>query len=156
VKTLLAFMRRADEGTLCRVMVETTIVLAASRHNGTTVLKDAARCLHQSRRSSRRELVACLRIWLAGQSQIVTQDEIGAGTSFVTPSFPFLSLSPLLPAALNSDKCVLPGRIVVFKTTFEVFTSVSPHNSFECLTERSVGLVTDQPSDVYELLVTLL
>jgi|GEM_PF-4488742 len=40
--------------------------------------------------------------------------------------------------------------------TFDVFTSVGPDNSFERLTERSVGLVTDQPSDIYELLVTLL
>ena len=41
-KTLLAFMRRADEGTLSRLMVEATILLAASRHNGTNVLNDAA------------------------------------------------------------------------------------------------------------------
>jgi ParB family chromosome partitioning protein len=41
-KTLLAFMRRADEGTLSRLMVEATILIAASRHNGTSVLKDAA------------------------------------------------------------------------------------------------------------------
>lgn len=43
----------------------------------------------------------------------------------------------------------------VFKTTFEVFTRVGPDNSLERLTERSVGLVTDRPSNVYELLVTL-
>ena len=41
-KTLIAFIRRADEGTLSRLMVEATILLAASRHNGTSVLKDAA------------------------------------------------------------------------------------------------------------------
>ena len=41
-----------------------------------------------------------------------------------------------------------------FKTTFEVFTRVSPDNSLERLTERSVGLVTDRPSNVYELFVT--
>jgi len=41
-KTLLAFMRRADEGTLSRLMVEATILLAASRHTGNSVLKDAA------------------------------------------------------------------------------------------------------------------
>jgi ParB family transcriptional regulator, chromosome partitioning protein len=35
-------MRRADEGTLSRLMVEATILLAASRHNGSSVLKDAA------------------------------------------------------------------------------------------------------------------
>jgi len=44
----------------------------------------------------------------------------------------------------------------VLITTFEVFTRVGPDNSLERLTERSVGLVTDRPSDVYELLVTLL
>ena len=48
------------------------------------------------------------------------------------------------------------GMTLAFKTTFEVFTRVSPDNSLERLTERSVGLVTDRPSDVYELLVTLL
>ena len=41
-KTLLAFIRRADEGTLSRLTVEATILLAASRHNGASVLKDAA------------------------------------------------------------------------------------------------------------------
>ena len=41
-------------------------------------------------------------------------------------------------------------------TTFEVFTRVGPDNSLERLTERSVGLVTDRPSNVYELFVTLL
>ncbi len=41
-RTILAFMRRADEGTLSRLTVEATILLAASRHNGTNVLKDAA------------------------------------------------------------------------------------------------------------------
>ena len=48
------------------------------------------------------------------------------------------------------------GMTVAFKTTLEVFTRVGPDNSLERLTERSVGLVTDQPGDVYELLVTLL
>jgi hypothetical protein len=48
------------------------------------------------------------------------------------------------------------GITAAFKTTFDVFTSVGPDNSFERLTERSVGLVADQPSDIYELLVTLL
>ena len=47
------------------------------------------------------------------------------------------------------------GITVAFKTTFEVFTRVGPDNSLERLTERSVGLVTDRPSDVYELFVTL-
>src|SRR5580658_5854167 len=44
------------------------------------------------------------------------------------------------------------GITVAFKTTFEVFTWVGPDNSLERLTERSVGLVTDRSSDVYELL----
>jgi hypothetical protein len=48
------------------------------------------------------------------------------------------------------------GITVAFKPTFEVFSRVGPDNSLERLTERSVGLVTDQPSDVYELFVTLL
>jgi hypothetical protein len=48
------------------------------------------------------------------------------------------------------------GMPVAFKTTFEVFTRVGPNNSLERLTERSIGLVTDRPSDVYNLFVTLL
>ena len=44
----------------------------------------------------------------------------------------------------------------VLITTFEIFTRVSPNNSLERLTERSVGIVTDRPSDVYVLFVTLL
>jgi ParB family transcriptional regulator, chromosome partitioning protein len=36
------FLRRADEGTLSRLLVETTILLAASRTNPATVLRDAA------------------------------------------------------------------------------------------------------------------
>ena len=41
-KTFAAFLRRADEGTLSRLMVETAILLAASRTNPATVLRDAA------------------------------------------------------------------------------------------------------------------
>ena len=37
-----AFLRRADEGTLSRLLVETTILLAASRMNPANVLRDAA------------------------------------------------------------------------------------------------------------------
>lgn len=44
----------------------------------------------------------------------------------------------------------------VLITTLEVFTRVSPNNSLERLTKRSVGFITDRPSDVCELLVTLL
>jgi ParB family chromosome partitioning protein len=41
-KTLIAFVRRADEGTLSRLLVESSILLAASRGNPTTILKEAA------------------------------------------------------------------------------------------------------------------
>jgi ParB family chromosome partitioning protein len=41
-KTLTAYIRRADEGTLSRLLVEATILLAASRTNVATVLRDAA------------------------------------------------------------------------------------------------------------------
>lgn len=41
-KTLVAFLRRADEGTLSRMIVQTAILLAGSRHSGNTVLKEAA------------------------------------------------------------------------------------------------------------------
>jgi ParB family chromosome partitioning protein len=40
-KTLAAFVRRADEGTVSRLMVEASILLAASRSNPATVLRDA-------------------------------------------------------------------------------------------------------------------
>jgi ParB family chromosome partitioning protein len=42
VQTLTAFVRRADEGTLSRLLVESSILLAASRGNPSTILKDAA------------------------------------------------------------------------------------------------------------------
>jgi ParB family chromosome partitioning protein len=41
-KTFSAFLRRADEGTLSRLMVESTIMLAAARTNPANVLRDAA------------------------------------------------------------------------------------------------------------------
>jgi len=41
-KTFAAFLRRADEGTLSRLLVESSILLAASRGNPSNVLKDAA------------------------------------------------------------------------------------------------------------------
>jgi hypothetical protein len=40
-KTLTAFLRRADEGTLSRMLVESSILLAATRGNPAAVLKDA-------------------------------------------------------------------------------------------------------------------
>jgi hypothetical protein len=41
-KTLAAFIRRSDEGTHSRLLVEVAILLAASRGNPATVLRDAA------------------------------------------------------------------------------------------------------------------
>ena len=41
-KTLTAFIRRADEGTLSRLMVEASILLASSRGNPTLILREAA------------------------------------------------------------------------------------------------------------------
>jgi len=42
MKTFAAFMRRADEGTLSRLLVEASILLAALRGNPNVILKDAA------------------------------------------------------------------------------------------------------------------
>jgi hypothetical protein len=75
--------------------------------------------------------------------------------------FPCFPHSFISMACFSRGKCWISkifrhsGITVAFKTTFEVFTRVSPDNSLERLTERSVGLVTDRPSDVYELFVTL-
>ena len=41
-KTLTAFVRRVDEGTLSRLLVESSILLASSRGNPTVILKEAA------------------------------------------------------------------------------------------------------------------
>ncbi len=41
-KTLMAFVRRTDEGTLSRLLVEASILLASSRGNPASVLKEAA------------------------------------------------------------------------------------------------------------------
>jgi hypothetical protein len=68
----------------------------------------------------------------------------------MTPAPPRKSVS-------SASKVFRPSGIAVaFKTTFEEFTSVGPDNPLERLTERSVGLVTDQSGNVYKLLVTLL
>ncbi len=68
------------------------------------------------------------------------------------------NFQPAPTRELNGDQPVSrnSGITLIFKTTLEVFTGVSPDNSLERLTERSVGLVTDRPSDVDELFVTLL
>jgi ParB family chromosome partitioning protein len=41
-KLFAAFLRRADEGTLSRLIVEVIVVLASGRSNGRTVLREAA------------------------------------------------------------------------------------------------------------------
>jgi ParB family transcriptional regulator, chromosome partitioning protein len=41
-KTFSAYLRRADEGTLSRLLVEASILLAATRGNPASILKDAA------------------------------------------------------------------------------------------------------------------
>ena len=41
-KTLTAYVSRADEGTLSRLLVETSILLASSRGNPTAILRDSA------------------------------------------------------------------------------------------------------------------
>jgi hypothetical protein len=41
-KLFTAFLRRADEGTLMRLLVEVTVVLAIGRSNGTNALREAA------------------------------------------------------------------------------------------------------------------
>jgi hypothetical protein len=41
-KTMAAYIRKADEGTLSRLLVESSILVAASRSNPTAVLPDAA------------------------------------------------------------------------------------------------------------------
>lgn len=41
-KTLAAFVRRADGGTLSRLLVQASILLATSRGNPTAILKEAA------------------------------------------------------------------------------------------------------------------
>jgi ParB family chromosome partitioning protein len=41
-KTVSAFIRRADEGTLSRLLVESSLLLAAARGNPSTILKEAA------------------------------------------------------------------------------------------------------------------
>ena len=41
-KLFAAFLRRADEGTLSRLLVEVSVVLASGRSNGTNALREAA------------------------------------------------------------------------------------------------------------------
>jgi len=41
-KLFAAFLRRADEGTLSRLLVEVSVLLASGRSNGSSALRDAA------------------------------------------------------------------------------------------------------------------
>jgi ParB family chromosome partitioning protein len=41
-KLFAAFLRRADEATLSRLLVEVSVVLASGRSNGANTLRDAA------------------------------------------------------------------------------------------------------------------
>jgi ParB family chromosome partitioning protein len=41
-KLFAAFLRRTDEGTLSRLLVEVSVVLASGRSNGTNALREAA------------------------------------------------------------------------------------------------------------------
>jgi ParB family chromosome partitioning protein len=41
-KLFSAFLRRADEGTLSRLLVEVSVILASGRSNGTDALREAA------------------------------------------------------------------------------------------------------------------
>ncbi len=41
-KLFTAFLRRADEGTLSRLLVEVSVLLASGRSNGSSALRDAA------------------------------------------------------------------------------------------------------------------
>lgn len=65
----------------------------------------------------------------------------------------FLGLRLCYQSASRSF-CV-SSMTVDLKTTLEIFTRVSSDNSLKSLTKRSVGLVTNRPSNVYKLFVTL-
>jgi ParB family transcriptional regulator, chromosome partitioning protein len=41
-KLFAAFLRRADEGTLSRLLVEVSVLLASGRSSGSSALRDAA------------------------------------------------------------------------------------------------------------------
>ena len=41
-KLFSAFLRRADEGTLSRLLVEVSVILASGRSHGTNALREAA------------------------------------------------------------------------------------------------------------------
>ena len=59
--SMKAFLRRADEGTLSRLLAEASIVLATSRGNATAILKDVATAYKGGHRSHRRQGQAGVR-----------------------------------------------------------------------------------------------
>jgi hypothetical protein len=81
----------------------------------------------------------------------------GPPLSFACPGRQILAQSPFQWTYASSASKIfrLSGMTLVFKTTFEVFTRVSPDHSLERLTECSVRLVTDRPGNVDELFVAL-
>jgi ParB family chromosome partitioning protein len=66
-KTLTAFLRRAEEGTLSRLMVETSILIAASRGNPSAVLHDAATAYKVEHRGHLRQDQAGVRCKREGE-----------------------------------------------------------------------------------------
>ena len=65
--------------------------------------------------------------------------------------------APLPKSEFSTSRSIgLSGIAVAFNTPLEVFTRVGPYYSFERLTECGVGLVTDRPGDIYQLLIALL
>ncbi len=79
-----------------------------------------------------------------------------AGHLVRTNALAWYRAPPLKSGSSTSRSVRHSGITVAFKTTLEIFTGAGPDNSLERLTKRGVGLVTDQPSDVCELFVTLL
>jgi hypothetical protein len=72
-KTLTAFLRRADEGALSRLLVETSILLAASRGNATNIPQGCRRCVQGGHRSHRPKGQAGVRGQGEGQEDGTTR-----------------------------------------------------------------------------------
>jgi hypothetical protein len=71
------------------------------------------------------------------------------------------SQSPPAPQSASSDTATSDPAFVETVEywdlwSFEVLPGTGTDNSLESFTECSVGFITDRPSNVYELLVTLL
>ncbi|HEX3940312.1 MAG TPA: hypothetical protein VHX11_02420 [Acidobacteriaceae bacterium] len=85
-KTFAAFLHRSEEGTLSRALVETAILLAASRANPATVLHDAASTYKVDTEASRTIVrscsfqeaarncgsICCVRVWASLTFTVVT------------------------------------------------------------------------------------